>query len=123
MPIIIASKTRYAGTITPSALNVETTVIEVPGLSDDYLIEGYLDLSSLSSGDTLVLREYISVDGVNYRLFNPPVTYTGPVSEPIIRFHTKTLLYNMRYRVTITQTSGALRSIPYAFLVELMGQV
>jgi hypothetical protein len=33
------------------------------------------------------------------------------------------LLYNMKYKVTITQTSGTLRSFPYGFLLEVMGTV
>jgi hypothetical protein len=107
--------------VTPSALNTETTVLEIAGASDDYMVEGYLDLSALQSGDTLVVKEYISVDGQNYWTFLT-VTYNGPVSDPIIRFHTKTLLYNMKYKVTINQTAGsATRSFPYAFIQEVLG--
>jgi hypothetical protein len=122
VPVIVASKTRYGGTVTPSGLNVETVVVGIPAQSDDYLVEGYIDLSALASGDTVVIREYIAVDGQNYRTF-ATVTYSGPVSDPVIRFHTKTLLASMLYRVTITQTSGTLRSFPYGFVVEVMGTV
>jgi hypothetical protein len=104
VPVVVASKTRYLGTVTPTDLNVETVVVEIPSQADDYLIEGYLDLSQLAEGDEVVVREYIAVDGVNYQLFCQ-VTYSGPVSEPVIRFHTKTLLYNMKYKVTVTQTA------------------
>jgi hypothetical protein len=118
--VVVASKTRYSGTVTPTALNTETVVVDIGTQTDDYMVEGYIDLSALASGDTVVVKEYIAVDGVNYRLF-AQVTYSGPVSEPVIRFHTKTLLYNMLYRVTITQTSGTLRSFPYGFVVEVLG--
>jgi hypothetical protein len=85
------------------------------------MVEGYLDLSALQTGDGLIVKEYISVDGQNYWTFLT-VTYSGPVSDPIIRFHTKTLLYNMLYKVTINQTSGsATRSFPYGFIQELLG--
>jgi len=30
------------------------------------------------------------------------------------------LLYNAKFRVTITQTAGTLRSFPYSFLTEVM---
>ncbi len=120
MPVIVASKTRYSGTVTPSALNTETIVVDISAQSDDYMVEGYIDLSALASGDTVVIKEYIAVDGVNLRLY-AQVTYSGPVSEPIIRFHAKQLLYSMLYRVTITQTAGTLRSFPYGFLVEVLG--
>jgi len=120
MPIVVASKTRYTGTVTPSALNTETDVINLPSQSDDYIVEGYIDLSALASGDVVVIKEYIAVDGVNQRLFSN-VTISGPLSEPVIRFHAKTVPYNGLYRVTITQTQGTLRSFPYVFIVEVLG--
>jgi hypothetical protein len=118
--VVVASKTRYSGTVTPTALNTETVVVDIGAQADDYMVEGYIDLSALASGDTVIVKEYIAVDGVNLRLF-AQATYSGPVSEPIIRFHTKQLLYNMKYRVTITQTAGTLRSFPYGFVVEVLG--
>jgi len=118
MPVVIASKTPYSGTVTPSDLNVETTVVEMG--CDDYIVEGYLDLSQLQSGDSVTVCEYIAVDGENYQKFLC-VDFDGPVSEPVIRFHAKTLLSNMLYKVTITQKSGILRSFPYGFIKEVMG--
>jgi hypothetical protein len=122
MPVVIQSKTRYTGSVTPSALNTETTVVEITAQSDDYIVEGFIDLGALASGDAVVIKEYIAVDGTNYRLFSQ-VTYRGPVSEPIIRFHSKQLTYNMKYKVTVTQISGTLRSFPYGFILEVMGTV
>jgi hypothetical protein len=123
MPVVIASKSRYSGTVTVSALNTETTVLEVTGQSDDYIVEGYLDLSALASGDAVEVREYIAVDGSNYQLFLR-TTLSGPVSEPVIRLHAKTLLYNMKYKVTVIQTAGSTpKSFPYGFVVEVMGAV
>jgi hypothetical protein len=122
MPVVIASKTEYTGTVTPSALNTETTVIEVPGQSDTYIVEGWIDLSQLQSGDTVVIKIYVAVDGVNYYTY-ATVTYSGPVSDPIIRIHSMQLCKSMKFKVTITQTAGTLRSFPYGFIVEVMGTV
>jgi len=122
MPVIIASKTRYTGSVSPTALNTETTVVDIPPQSDDYLVEGYIDLSTLASGDQVVVREYIALDGTNYGTF-ATVTYNGPVSDPVVRFHTKTIPNNAKYRVTITQTSGVLRSFYYAFILEVLAEV
>ena len=97
MPVRIASRTIYSGSVSPSALNTETVVVNIPG-------------------DTVVIKEYMAVDGVNLRLY-AQVTYNGPVSEPVIRFHTKT--FKNEYKVTITQTAGVLRSFPYWFIVEV----
>jgi len=122
MPIIIASKTRYTGTASPSALNTETTVVEITAQSDDYIVEGWIDLKALTSGDTVIIREYVAVDGVNYRTFLT-ASYSGPVSDPIIRFHSKQFTYDMKYKVTITQIAGTLRSFPYRFILEVMGSL
>jgi hypothetical protein len=123
MPVVIASKSRFHDTVTPPSLNTETTVIEISGQSDDFIVEGYLDLSNLATNDALEVREYIAVDGVNYRILYR-YSFTGSQSEPILRLHAKTLLYNMRYKVTVVQTAGStLKSIPYGFIVEVMGAV
>jgi hypothetical protein len=121
MPVIISSKSDYKGTITIPSLNTETTVIEVTGQTDDFIVEGYLDLSQLQNGDTLTVTEYIAIDGVNYQQFLTS-QFSGPVSMPIIRFHAKTIQKTMKYKVTVNQTSGTVRNIPYGFIVEVLGQ-
>ena len=120
MPVVVASKSRFYGTATPSDLNVETTVVEVGAQSDDYIVEGYIDVSQLRAGDALEIREYIAVDGSNYQLFLR-TTLSGPVSEPVIRFHAKTFVFLMKYKVTVVQTSGTIRSFPYGFVLEVLG--
>jgi hypothetical protein len=120
MPVIIQSKNRYSGTITLSDLNVETIVIEVDAQQDDYIVEGYIDLSALQTDDNLIVKEYIAVDGVNYELFLT-TSYLGTPSNPVIRFHSKQFTYDMKYKVTVTQTSGTPRSFAYRFLLEILG--
>jgi hypothetical protein len=119
MPVVVEYKARRYGVASPPALNTEITVVEFPGAEEDYIVEGYVDLSQLQFGDAVEVREYIAVDGANYRPFVVLTVY-GPVSEPVVRFHAKTLLYNMKYKVTIIQTSGRLRSFPYGFIQEVM---
>jgi len=121
MPVIIQSKHRYFGTVV-TIPNAEVTVVEIGPQPDDYIVEGYLDLSSLSLGDSVEVREYIVVDGVNYGLF-ARAPYYGPLVEPVVRLHAKTLLQDMKYKVTILQASGQSRAVPYGFIVELMGTV
>jgi hypothetical protein len=122
MPVVIASKTEYTGTVTPSALNTETTVIEIPAQSDTYIVEGWIDLGALASGDAVTIKVYVAVDGVNYRTF-ATASYSGPVLDPIIRFYSMQLCKSMNYKVTITQTAGTLRSFPYGFILEVMGTI
>lgn len=122
MPVIVLSKTRYTGTVSIPSLNTETTVFDVGPLDDDYMVEGYIDVSQFASGDVVLVNEYVAVDGTNYRLFLS-VEIRGPVPEPALRIHTRTLLKSMRYRLTVVQTAGTPRSVPYGFLVEVMGEV
>jgi hypothetical protein len=120
MPVVVASKSRFYGTVTPSALNTETTVVEIGAQSDDYIVEGYIDVSQLQTGDALEIREYIAVDGTNYQLFLR-TTLSDPVSEPVIRFHAKTFVFLMKYKITVVQTSGSLKGFPYGFVLEVLG--
>lgn len=122
MPIIIQSKQRTQSVTNIPDLNIETNIINLPNQIDDYVIEGCLDLSALTSDDTVFIREYIAVDGTNQRILTSS-QYTGVLSEPIIRFPAKIIPLNGKYRVTVTQTSGIPVSIPYYFIVEIMGEI
>ena len=120
MPVVIANKSRYTGIATVSQLNAEITAVELGPFSDDWMVEGYVDLSGLQSGDTVEVREYIALDSANYRLLYS-ATVGGPASQPAVRFHTKTLLSSMKYKVTVKQTTGTPKNVPYYFIVEVMG--
>ena len=120
MPVVISNKSKYTGIATVSQLNLETTIVELGPFSDDWMVEGYVDLSGLQSGDAVEVREYIALDCANYILLYS-ATVTGPAPEPAIRFHTKTLLSTMKYKVTVTQTSGTAKNVPYYFVIEVMG--
>jgi len=122
VPIAIVAKQEIKGTATLSALNTETTVVEIMPQTDSYIVEGWIDLSQLQAGDTVVIRIYIAVDGTNYQRYLT-LELSGPLQDPVYRFHAMTLCSIMKYKVTITQTAGTPRSFPYAFVVEVMGSV
>lgn len=122
MPVVIVDKKSFSGSVTPSDLNVETTVVEIGPETDDYIVEGYIDLSPLEEGDTVKVCEYIAVDGTNYSVFICQ-EFSGKPSEPVIRFHSKTLLASMKYRVTITMLEGTIKAFNYGFIEEIMGVV
>jgi len=107
MVVRVKERKSFEGTVTPSALNVETTVVEIPAETEYYFVEGYLDLSELASGDTVEVREYI--DGKRFETGS----YSGSQTNPILHFPTKKT--KKAYKVTITQTSGTIRSFAYDF--------
>ncbi len=123
MPVFISRKVNYVGAVSVDRLDQEVAVVDIPGNEDDYLVEGYVDLSSLQQDDVLIVTEYMSVDGVNLRPF-AQYSFTGPLTAPIYRFHTKTLYKEMRYKVAIRLAEGSTpKTIPYAFIVEVLHTV
>ena len=119
MPVRIRAKYRYKGSVQPSDLNTETDIISLDAQDDDFILEGYIDLSQLASGDTVVLRLYVAVDGANRKLMDRMTIY-GPIDPPIVRIPAHTFAYDMQPRITITQTTGIIRQFPYYFLLQLM---
>jgi hypothetical protein len=119
MTVVIATKTDTAATLTLTALNTETILFNISAAqSDDYLVEGYVDLVNLATGDTLIVTEYLAIDGTNYRIFNQ-VTYNGAIANPAVRFYTKMFYSGMLYKVTLNQTAGTLRSFVYRFIQQV----
>jgi hypothetical protein len=121
MVYVVGTKNDYSGTLALDSLNVETTVVEIDGATDDYTVEGYIDLGELQDGDVVIITEYIAVDGTNFRKF-VDLTVTGAPERPIIRFHAKNLLASMKYKVTINQIAGTPRSFPYGFVQLVLAQ-
>jgi len=119
MPVRIKSKTRYQGSVTPSDLNTETDIINIADQSDDYIIEGQIDLSNMADGDEAIIRVYIAVDGTNQRK-SDEMEFLGKQDVPVVRIPAITCLYNAKFKVTVTQTAGTLRAFNYSFLLQLM---
>jgi len=119
MPVRIKEKVRSQGSVTPSALDTETDIINLADQDDDYIIEGQIDLSNMASGDEVTIKVYMAVDGVNQRLVDQ-VTFTGAQTVPIVRVLAHTIPYNGKFRVTITQTAGTLRVFYYTFIYQIM---
>ncbi|RLI87287.1 MAG: hypothetical protein DRP01_02210 [Archaeoglobales archaeon] len=118
MPVRIKEKVRSQGSVTPP-LDTETDIINLADQSDDYIIEGQIDLSNMASGDKVTIKVYIAVDGTNQRL-SDQITFSGAQTIPVVRIMAHTIPYNGKFRVTITQTEGTSRSFPYTFIYQIM---
>ena len=119
MPVRIKSKTRLQGSVTPSALNTETDIVNLDNQSDDYILEGQISLQNLASGDMVVIRTYIAVDGTN-QIETDELTFTDAQYIPVVRVPALTLPYNAKFRLTVTQTAGTLRAYPYSVIYQIM---
>jgi hypothetical protein len=82
-------------------------------------VEGQISLQNIASGDTVIIRTYIAVDGTNQRKTDE-TTFVGSQDIPVVRIPAVTLAYNAKFRVTVTQTAGTLRAYPYTFICQVM---
>jgi len=110
----------FSGSVSPSSLNSEVIVVEITGDGEHpFMVEGWFDLSPLQSGDTVVLTEYVSVDGSGYGVYLSS-EFSGAQEMPVIHFHMRSFLPDQKYKLTINQTAGTLRSFPFRFIAEFM---
>jgi hypothetical protein len=105
MPVTINSINYSSGTLSLSSLNSETTVYQYGPAPSDAIVEGYISLQNIQTGDIVVITVYISVDGTNYVVYLQN-TIAAPVSMPVVRIHTVQLFPNMLMKVTINQIWG-----------------
>ena len=119
MPVTINSINYASGSVTPSALNTETTVYTVSGLPSTAIVEGYISLQNMQVGDIVTITVYITVDGTNYYPFLRWTT-PGPLAVPIIRIHALQIFPGMGLKVTINQIAGTPRAYPYYFAAQVL---
>jgi hypothetical protein len=122
MPVRIKQKLRLTGTVTPSGLNVETNVVSLDVQSNDYIVEGFISLRNMSSGDSLVVREYVIIDGTNYDKTDE-ITFSTVPNVKAVRVPAMTIPYNGQFKVTVTQTAGTVRGYPYVFIVQILEEI
>ena len=119
MPVRIRTKSRLQDSVTPAALNQETDIINLANQTDDYIVEGQISLQNMAYGDAVVIKTYIAVDGTNQKQVDQ-ITFKDAQIIPVVRIPSCTVAYNGKFRVTITQTSGTIRSYPYTFIIQIM---
>lgn len=119
MPVRIRAKTKIQTTITPSALNVETDLINLTDQTDDYIVEGQISLQNMALGDVVIIRTYMAVDG-NNRVKVDEATFTETQEVPVVRIPAITVPANGKFRATITQTAGSVKSYPINFIIQIM---
>lgn len=96
----------------------EKTLIEVKQADLEsyevpFIIEGYVDLSPMQAGDTIVIREYASLEEpLSYKKYAEH-TYSDAQDEPLVRFTKK--IGSKGYKVTAQQTAGTYRTLPIYF--------
>jgi hypothetical protein len=82
----------------------------------EFNLDGYIDLSKLASGDTVVVREYMMVKSGGTYVKYAEATYSGAQPLPLLHIVTKPSVYGLK--VTIQQTAGTYRTFDYQFFVR-----
>jgi len=100
------------GTVVMDGTEKNVILDEVEGNPQRYL-EGYIDLSPMASGDTIVIRQYMKIapDG-DYRKYAEE-TYSGAQEPPLLYITTKPGRYGIK--ITAQQTAGSYRTLTYQF--------
>jgi hypothetical protein len=107
-----AFDTPIEGTLTADGTEQTLILDEVAGNPSRFL-DGLVDLNAMAAGDTVVIRQYLSlVTPVAYRKYAEE-TYSGAQTLPALYIVTKTGRYGIK--ITLQQTAGTYKSFPYQF--------
>lgn len=109
---IEAFDTPIEGTVAMDGTEKNVVLDEVAGNPPRFL-EGYIDLSPLASGDTLVIRQYMKISATGDYVKYAEETYSGAQSLPLLYITTKPGRYGIK--ITAQQTAGTNRTLTYQF--------
>jgi hypothetical protein len=91
----------------------EQILLEFVGIST---VSGYVDLSEMTLGDTVVIRQYIKlVQGADYQKYAQE-TYVGIQQEPVVYITPKKS--DNALKVTLQQTTGLFKNFDNNFISE-----
>jgi len=90
----------------------EQSLIEYAG--EIATISGYIDLSNMDEGDTVIIRCYVKIrEDSDYKLYRSE-TFEGKQPEPALYILPK--LSGLAFKTTLQQTAGAYKSFDYLFV-------
>jgi hypothetical protein len=77
------------------------------------LLDGYIDLTPMQAGDTIVIRQYMQVKAAGSYVKYAEETYSGAQSIPLLHITTKPA--KDKIKVTAQQTAGTNRTLDVQF--------
>jgi hypothetical protein len=81
------------------------------------LLDGYIDLTPMAGGDTIVIRQYMQVKAAGAYVKYAEETFTGAQTIPLLAIITKTS--KTKIKVTAQQTAGVNRTLDSQFYRRL----
>jgi hypothetical protein len=109
---IEAFDTPIEGTVAMDGTEKEVVLDEVSGNPSRFL-EGYIDLTPMASGDTIVVRQYMKIASAGAYVKYAEETYTDAQSLPLLYIVSKSGRYGVK--ITAQQTAGTNRTLTYQF--------
>jgi hypothetical protein len=117
--IIVASPTKETKKMKPLrsgnllADGTEQTLLEFQGVAK---IVGYVDLSNMTVGDTVTIRQYMKLTPeASYKKYAEQ-TLTGVQPEPLLYITPKET--DVAILITLQQTAGTFKRYPHNFMEE-----
>jgi hypothetical protein len=107
-----AFDTPIEGSVTMDGTELNVVLDEVTGNPQRFL-EGYIDLTPMASGDTIVIRQYMKISATGAYVKYAEETYSGAQSLPLLYITTKSGRYGIK--ITAQQTAGTNRTLQYQF--------
>ncbi|MEM2587952.1 MAG: hypothetical protein QXV23_06595 [Candidatus Bathyarchaeia archaeon] len=109
---IEAFDTPIEGSVAMDGTEKVVVLDEISGNPQRYL-EGYVDLTPMASGDTIVIRQYMKISATGDYVKYAEESYSGAQSLPLLYITTKPARYGIK--ITIQQTAGTNRTFTYQF--------
>ena len=90
----------------------EETIFEYTR-TEPFTISGYVNLKNMEEGDAIILREYVKLTVDDEYALYAEETYIGTQEQPLVKI--KKLPAMRGVKVTIQQTSGTPKYVPWEF--------
>jgi len=109
---IEAFDTPIEGTATMDGTEVNIVLDEITGNPPRFL-EGYIDLSPMASGDTIIIRQYMKISATGGYVKYAEESYSGAQELPLLHVVSNPATYGIK--ITAQQTAGTYRTLTYQF--------
>ncbi len=101
-------------TVAEGELTADGSEQNVVVCNDIAILSGYISMSKMQGGDTILVKQYIIVNG-SEELYAQD-TYSGPQVE-LLHFQSRAFKDNTR--ITLQQTAGSYKTFNYEFVKEV----
>ena len=95
-------------------------IINTSGTNKQHLIDGYVYLSALGSGESIKIVEYMQIASGGSLIKYAEATYTGAVDPPLVHITTKPAKYGLKVELTMSTAPSANRSFAYQLFKKIV---